>query len=57
MPKKVDKPPRVSKAELAKLPRNQQRRYLDLGYVDGIEPPAVQVEANLAKAEAAKPKA
>jgi hypothetical protein len=57
MAKEPKKPISISMAELKKLPRNEQRRYLDLGYVEGVEPPAVQAEAELAKAEAAKPKA
>jgi hypothetical protein len=57
MAKEPKKPISISMAELKKLPRNEQRRYLDLGYVEGVEPPAVQAEVELAKAEAAKPKA
>lgn len=57
MAKAPKKPIRISRADLAKLPRNEQRRYVDLGYVEGVDPPAVKAEEQLAKAEAAKPKA
>lgn len=30
----------VSKSELAKLPRNEQRRLLELGYVEGEKAPS-----------------
>ena len=37
MAKNVKKPVSISKADLAKLSKSQQRRYLDLGYVAGGE--------------------
>ena len=35
MAKKKPAPFSISKADLAKLPRNEQRRMIDLGYVQG----------------------
>lgn len=40
MAKKPDPVYSISMAELKKLPRNEQRRLLELGYVEGAEPPA-----------------
>lgn len=38
--KKVEKPFSISKADVLKLPRNEQRRYLELGYIEGEQPPS-----------------
>lgn len=35
---KKNTPITISRAELAKLPRNEQRRMLDLGYVEAEAP-------------------
>lgn len=35
----------ISKTDLAKLSRSEQRRYLDLGYVQGETPPAEVAKA------------
>jgi hypothetical protein len=43
--KKVQPVFTVTKAELKKLPRNEQRRLLDLGYVEGEATPAEQPKA------------
>lgn len=32
----------ISQADLKKLPRNQQRRYLDLGMVESVKAPAAE---------------
>ena len=40
MTKKADAAFTISKSELAKLPRNEQRRMLELGYVQGEAAPS-----------------
>lgn len=40
MAKKAKPPVSITMAELKKLPRNEQRRMLDLGYVRGETAPA-----------------
>ncbi len=40
MAKKPEPVYQISKAELKRRPRNEQRRLLDLGYVEGEDPPA-----------------
>lgn len=52
MAKNVVKRVAKTKDELKKLPRSEQRRYLDLGLVKGVEPPAVAAAEADAKAKA-----
>ena len=49
----MKKPISITKAELAKMPRSEQRRYMDLGYVQGEETPAAKAEKAAAKAKPA----
>ena len=38
--KKSNLPYTITKADVLKLPRNEQRRLLELGYVEGEAPPS-----------------
>lgn len=48
MAKKVSKSFTVAKADLKNYSRSEQRRFLDLGLVEGVEAPAVEAEAKAA---------